>query len=102
MAGDTPISTKPTLNLPRDLKNRILTDQRLSLHQKFVLFTLYYLDSKGKLDQYRSYVPQFLNLQEDDFQADINELARYGYLSLDNETLSLSIRPIRYHHARSG
>jgi hypothetical protein len=85
-----------------DLKNRILTDQRLSLHQKFVLFTLYYLDSKGKLAQYRSYVPQFLNLREEDFQKNINELVRHNYLRLDNETIVLNIRPLRYYHARSG
>ncbi|MBW1981861.1 MAG: hypothetical protein JRJ12_11630 [Deltaproteobacteria bacterium] len=99
MDGDKPVNFKPSLRLPRDLKNRILTDQRLSLHQKFVLFTLYYLDSKGKLAQYRSYVPRFLNLCEDDFQENIDELVRYNYLSMDQENLSLNIRPIRYFHA---
>lgn len=87
---------RASLRLPRDLKNRILADQRLTLHQKFVLFTLYYLDSKGRLEEYQSYVPQFLNLAEKDFRDDLNELARHNYLRMDRNTLSLAVRPLRY------
>ena len=87
---------KPALHLPEDLKDYILTDRRLNLHHKFVLFTLYYLDSKGKLDEYGRYVPHFLNLAEEDFNKSIDELARHKYLRLENESLSLSIRPLRY------
>jgi hypothetical protein len=46
--SETHIDIKPALHLPKNLKDHILTDQRLSQHQKFVLFTLYYLDSKKK------------------------------------------------------
>ena len=87
---------KPALHLPAHLKDRILSDPRLNLHHRFVLFTLYYLDSKGKLDQYGSYVPHFLNLQEADFRESIKELAHYNYLRLDDKSLSLNIRPLRY------
>jgi hypothetical protein len=93
---EPPFDIKPALRLPKDLKDRILTDHRLSLHQKFVLFTLYYLDSKGRLDQYGSYVPHFLNLKEEDFKRNIDELARHNYLRLDQKSLSLNIRPLRY------
>ena len=93
---------KPALRLPEDLKDRILTDQRLTLHHKFVLFTLYYLDSKGKLDEYGSYVPHFLNLRQEDFKQSINELARHNYLRLENESLSLNVRPLRYNPSLSG
>ncbi len=102
MDREIPFDIKPALHLPKDLKDRILTDQRLSLHQKFVLFTLYYLDSKGKLDEYGSYVPHFLNLGEEDFQKNIDELIRHNYLRLDNEALSLNIRPLRYNPSLSG
>jgi hypothetical protein len=98
---ETPLDIKPALHLPKDLKDRILTDQRLSLHQKFVLFTLYYLDSKGKLDEYGSYVPHFLNLREEDFKKNIDNLVRHNYLRFDNESLSLNIRPLRYNPSLS-
>lgn len=90
------------MHLPKGLKDRILTDQRLSLHQKFVLFTLYYLDAKGKLNQYRSYVPRFLNLGDEDLSNSLHELARHRYLRFYNETLSLNVRPLRYNHCSSG
>ena len=96
MESDTHLDIKPALHLPKDLKDRILTDQRLTQHHKFVLFTLYYLDSRGKLDQYGSYVPHFLNLEEEDFKKSIFELARHKYLRLDNKSVSLNIRPLRY------
>ncbi len=102
MEWDTSFDIKPALHLPKDLKDRILTDQRLSQHQKFVLFTLYYLDSKGKLDEYGSYVPNFLNLEKEDFKKSIDELARHNYLRLENKSLSLSIRPLRYNPRLSG
>jgi hypothetical protein len=92
----THIDIKPALHLPKNLKDHILTDQRLSQHQKFVLFTLYYLDSKGKLNEYGTYVPHFLNLKEEDFQRNIDDLVRHKYLRLDNNSLSLNIRPLRY------
>ena len=92
---------KSTLHLPKNLKDRILTDQRLTLHHKFVLFTLYYLDSTGKLDEYGSYVPHFLNLEKEDFKKSIAELARHNYLRLDNESLSLNVRPLRYNPSLS-
>lgn len=99
---ETHLDIKPALHLPEDLKDRILTDQRLNQHQKFVLFTLYYLDSKGKLGEYGSYVPHFLNLEEEDFNRSIDELVRHNYLRFDNESLSLSIRPLRYNPSMSG
>ncbi len=102
MEWDTSFDIKPALHLPKDLKDRILTDQRLSQHQKFVLFTLYYLDSKGKLDEYGSYVPNFLNLEKEDFKKSIDELARHNYLRLEKKSLSLSIRPLRYNPRLSG
>lgn len=102
MEWDTSFDIKPALHLPKDLKDRILTDQRLSQHQKFVLFTLYYLDSKGKLDEYGSYVPNFLNLEKEDFKKSIDELVRHNYLRLENKSLSLSIRPLRYNPRLSG
>ena len=37
-------------------------------------FSFYYLDSKGKLNEYGTYVPHFLNLQEEDFQKNISDL----------------------------
>ena len=94
------ISVKSALCLPNSLKNRILTDHRLSLHQKFVLFTLYYLDSIGKLGHYRTYVPRFLNLGEEDFRKNLAALATHNYLRLDNQNLRLSIRPLHYHQFR--
>jgi hypothetical protein len=94
---DTSRSLHSALSLPNSLKNRILTDHRLSLHQKFVLFTLYYLDSIGKLAHYRTYVPKFLNLGEEDFQKNLAALATHNYLRVDNETLRLNIRPLHYH-----
>ena len=96
MESETHIDIKPALHLPKDLKDHILTDQRLSQHQKFVLFTLYYLDSKGKLNEYGTYVPHFLNLKEEDFQKNISDLVRHKYLRVDNNSLSLNIRPLRY------
>ncbi len=87
---------KTTLNLPKNLKDRILTDRRLTLHHKFVLFTLYYLDSKGKLAEYGSYIPHFLNLDEKDFNRSMDELARHNYLRLENKLVSLNVRPLRY------
>ena len=95
-------TVKPGLHLPKHLKDKILTDQRLSLHHKFVLFTLYYLDSKGKLDEYVSYVPHFLNLEKEDFNNSIDELASHNYLRLGNKSLSLNIRPLRYNTALTG
>jgi hypothetical protein len=89
-------SVNSALSLPNSLKNRILTDHRLSLHQKFVLFTLYYLDSIGKLAHYQTYVPKFLNLAEEDFQKNLTALASHNYLRVDNETLRLNIRPLHY------
>jgi hypothetical protein len=74
--SETHIDIKPALHLPKNLKDHILTDQRLSQHQKFVLFTLYYL--------------------EEDFQKNIDDLVRHKYLRLDNNSLSLNIRPLRY------
>jgi hypothetical protein len=97
---DTSRSLNSALSLPNSLKNRILTDHRLSLHQKFVLFTLYYLDSIGKLGHYRTYVPKFLNLGEEDFQRNLAVLASHNYLRVDNETLRLNIRPLHYRPAR--
>lgn len=102
MEREMDLNIKPALHLPKDLKDRILTDQRLNLHHKFVLFTLYYLDSKGKLDEYVSYVPHFLNLEEEDFNNSIDELARHNYLRLQNESLSLNVRPLRYYTGLSG
>ena len=102
MGNDFSFDIRPALHLPEDLKDRILRDQRLNQHQKFVLFTLYYLDSKGKLDEYASYIPRFLNLQEEDFKKNIYELARFNYLRLDQKSLSLSVRPLRYNPALSG
>jgi len=93
---DTNFDIKLALHLPKDLKDRILTDQRLAQHHKFMLFTLYYLDSMGKLDQYGSYVPRFLNLAEEDFKKSMSELARHKYLRLESESVSLNIRPLRY------
>jgi hypothetical protein len=87
---------KPTLHLPKNLKDRILTDQRLTLHHKFVLFTLYYLDSKGKLGEFGRYIPHFLNLNEKDFKKSMDELARHNYLRLENESVFLNVRPLRY------
>ena len=101
MARGIDFGIKPALRLPKDLKDHILTDQRLTLHHKFVLFTLYYLDSTGKLDEYGSYVPHFLNLEKEDFKKSIDELARHNYLRLDNESLSLNIRPLRYNPSLS-
>jgi len=98
---DVSTSVKSALCLPNSLKNRILTDHRLSLHQKFVLFTLYYLDSIGKLGHYRTYVPKFLNLPEEDFQKNLAALATHNYLRLDNQNIKLSIRPLYYHQSRS-
>lgn len=100
--SETHIDIKPALHLPKNLKDHILTDQRLSQHQKFVLFTLYYLDSKGKLNEYGTYVPHFLNLKEEDFQQNITDLVRHKYLRLDNNCLSLNIRPLRYGVSLSG
>lgn len=99
MGKDTSTSVKSALCLPTSLKNRILTDQRLSLPQKFVLFTLYYLDSIGKLAHYQTYVPRFLNLGEEDFQKNLAALASHNYLRLENRTLRLSIRPLHYRHS---
>ena len=96
MERDTSFDIKPALHLPKDLKDHILTDQRLAQHHKFMLFTLYYLDSKGKLDQYGSYIPLFLNLDEEDFKKSMSELVRHKYLRLDSESVSLNIRPLRY------
>ncbi len=93
-------SVNSALSLPNSLKNRILTDHRLSLHQKFVLFTLYYLDSIGKLAHYRTYVPKFLNLGEEDFQKNLAALASHNYLRVDNQTLRLNIRPLHYRPSR--
>lgn len=97
---DTSRSLNSSLSLPNSLKNRILTDHRLSLHQKFVLFTLYYLDSIGKLAHYRTYVPKFLNLGEEDFQKNLAALASHNYLRVDNENLRLNIRPLHYRQSR--
>ena len=97
MERDTFFDIRPALHLPKDLKDHILTDRRLAQHHKFMLFTLYYLDSKGKLDQYRSYIPRFLNLDEEDFKKSISELARHKYLRLESESVSLNIRPLRYY-----
>jgi hypothetical protein len=89
--SETHIDIKPALHLPKNLKDHILTDQRLSQHQKFVLFTLYYLDSKGKLNEYGTYVPHFLNLQEEDFQKNIDDLVRHKY----SQAIHISHRALR-------
>jgi len=94
--------TMPELRLPQNLKDHILTDQRITLHHKFVLFTLYYLDSKGKLGEYGNYIPDFLNLEQEDFKKSIDELARHNYLRIENKSVFLNVRPLKYNLSLSG
>jgi hypothetical protein len=51
---------------------------------------------RGKLNEYGTYVPHFLNLKQEDFQKNIDTLVRHKYLRLANDSLSLNIRPLRY------
>lgn len=96
MAGEKTTDIKSDLNLPKDLKERILGDERLDSNQKFLLLSLYYLDSRSILDGYKTYLPRFLGIEWDAVEEKLKTLEELDYIKIRGEQLILRVKPIHY------
>ncbi len=96
MTRKTTGNVRAELNLPPGLKERILGDERLNSNQKFILLSLYYLDSRSILDGFKTYLPRFLGLEWPVVEEELQGLEDLDYIEVVGERLILKVKPIFY------
>ncbi len=84
------------LYLPEHLRRLLFVELDLKRNEKFVLATLYYLDSKGRLDEFQQELPVQTGLTREECQDCLQRLARLRLIEYTQKSLRLKIKPLTY------
>lgn len=90
------IGYKLLLNLPEHMRRLLFVELGLETNEKFVLASLYYLDSKGKLDEFQYELPVETGLSWPECQACLERLARLKLIEYTQKHLRLKVKPLTY------
>lgn len=87
---------KLLLHLPEGLRKALFTRTDLDKNTKFVLATLYYLDSKNDLPSYQEELPKQTGLEWKACQESLSKLARMNLIEYIRTGVRLKIKPLTY------
>ncbi|WP_461833914.1 hypothetical protein [Desulfothermus sp.] len=90
------IGLTPLLELPDSIWKQINKIEELDTEIKYVLATLYYLDSRGKLSSLRERLPRYTLLEWDVIERALKLLAQFNIIEYRDGRVSLRIKPIKY------
>ena len=90
------IGLSPLLELPDSIWQQLNKMEQLDTDIKYVLATLYYLDSRGKLSSLRSRLPRYTFLEWDVIERALKLLAQLNIIEYRDGRVLLRIKPIKY------
>jgi predicted phosphatase len=90
------IGLKPLLNLPDSIWKKINSISQLDLNAKYVLATLYYLDSKDKMSSLKTRLPHYTYLSWKDCERALKLLAHLDIIEYREGRVFLRIKPLKY------
>lgn len=90
------IGLTPLLELPDSIWQQLNKMEELDTNIKFVLATLYYLDSRGKLSSLRERLPRYTFLEWDLIERALKLLAQLNIIEYRDGRVTLRIKPIKY------
>jgi len=90
------IGITPLLRLPQSIRREVFSHKGLDLNSKFVLATLYYLDSRGMLHPLKKHLPRYTQLRWDECERCLHILAHLNFIEYREGRVCLRIKPISY------
>jgi len=90
------IGLTPLLELPDSIWHQLNKMEELDTNIKYVLATLYYLDSKDKLSSLRKRLPRYTFLEWDIIERALKLLAQLNIIEYRDGRVTLRIKPIKY------
>ncbi|GAB6162432.1 hypothetical protein JCM12298_15910 [Desulfothermus naphthae] len=90
------IGLTPLLQLPDSIWQQLNKMEELDTNIKYVLATLYYLDSKDKLSSLRERLPRYTFLEWDIIERALKLLAQLNIIEYRDGRVTLRIKPIKY------
>ncbi|GAB6887945.1 hypothetical protein JCM13304A_14430 [Desulfothermus okinawensis JCM 13304] len=90
------IGLSPLLELPETLQKKINSMEQLDIDSKYVLATLYYLDSIGKLSSIKQRLPRYTSLSWEEIYRSLKLLAHLNIIEYREGRVFLRVKPIKY------
>jgi len=90
------IGLNPLINIPRGIIERLNNIEWVDLNTKYVLATLYYLDSIDNLTMIRERLPRYTQLSWDECHRALNILAQLKIIDYREGQVFLRVKPIKY------
>ncbi len=90
------IGVKPLIELPHSIIEKVKDFSGLDTNVTYVLATLYYLDSIGKLSSIKKRLPYYTSLEWEECERALNILAHLKVIEYSEGQVILRIRPIKY------